>query len=118
MNLKKLLLISSLMLFPVPALAHDAADWILNGRYKDFTGSLCCGPHDCRKADRSEIIKHSNGIEIVGHGFLPYRVDPNKEDGHHDSIDSDWWFCIFTQDTEYAKKGQVRCVFHPLFAGS
>jgi hypothetical protein len=29
--------------------AHDAAEWIQRGGYKNAIGELCCGERDCRR---------------------------------------------------------------------
>src|SRR5688572_17986981 len=111
------LIIAISLFVTTPVLAHGDAQWISDGGFKDFLGNHCCGTNDCKKAEKHQVIKHPDGIEIVGHGILIY--DKSKpEDGHHESIDEDWWYCIFLYDGVIFKKNQVRCIFHPPMLGS
>lgn len=46
------------------ATAHDAADWIRSGDYKNAAGELCCGERDCGVKVGGSVQRVSGGYRV------------------------------------------------------
>lgn len=78
---------------------HGDAEWIMRDpRHKDISGVHCCGPSDCKKIDRSEVVATPEGYRV--HGALFGYDHPAL----YQSIDADYWLC---------EREVPKCLFTP-----
>jgi hypothetical protein len=89
-------------LLPLAALAHDDAEWINRGDYKNkITGEHCCGPKDCA------ILPSGQAFPAHLGWFLPATNETIGYSLIHRSKDGQFWRCS-------DKWGRTRCLFVPL----
>lgn len=82
-----------------PAVAHDAADWIRQGDYKNGVGELCCGERDCSVLDDSDIRITAAGYFIKSiNETVPFSEAAPSPNGRY-------WRCYWG--------GQRKCFFAP-----
>ncbi len=95
-----------------PAHAHDAAQWIQDGGYKNSAGELCCGKRDCDELEDSQVKITPLGYEVT------LRTAPSPIDGMrgyiHETVpfseatpspDGRYWRCQWG--------GSRKCFFAP-----
>lgn len=61
--MKFLILIFTLISFP--SYAHDDAEWVQRGGYKNEIGQLCCGKKDCFKLNDNDVVETPQGFHIL-----------------------------------------------------
>lgn len=95
-------LIVMLLLFlftALPVRAHDAADWINKGGYKNKMGELCCGKRDCVELGRSDVREVSAGYYVIRNGeTVPFSEATPSPTGTY-------WYCQWD--------GKRKCFFYP-----
>ena len=81
------------------AYAHDTAEWIQRGGYKNALGELCCGERDC-----AELA--DNDIRITNAGYFVKSI--NETIPFHEATPSPngrYWRCYWG--------GKRKCFFAP-----
>lgn len=89
-------------LSPAAGLAHGEADWIMEGRYTDKYGAICCNVGtDCLPVTYGEVIRIDGGWKHVPTGTVLMDGDA----GIHDSKDPRGrpFRCV--------RGGEMKCVF-------
>lgn len=95
-----------------PAHAHDAAEWIQRGNYKNAVGELCCGEQDCVELDDAAVKVTPSGYRVTlptaqrGAGYIEgvhYEIVPFSE--ATPSPDGKYWRCQWG--------GARKCFFAP-----
>jgi hypothetical protein len=66
--IRALLLAAAIVAMAGAGQAHDAAQWIQDGRYKNAVGDLCCGTRDCAPLAVGDV-------EIVPGGYRIKSLD-------------------------------------------
>jgi len=92
-------LIAALALVCAPAAAHDDAQWIADGNYKNAAGQLCCGPSDCRQVPAADVAPTVGGywIKSLGELVLYHQAQPSPNGAY--------WRCFWG--------GERKCFFAP-----
>lgn len=97
------LLLSLALLLPLSVLAHDDADWINRGNYKNQRNEHCCGQNDCGVVPHSDVS--DNGDHYI---YIPTQERIEKRYTHM-SKDGNYWRCHY-----YAQGIKMtRCFFYP-----
>ena len=93
-----------------PAWAHGAAQWIADGGFKAPSGSMCCGPTDCRRAAGAVTRRVADGylISVTIDGKAYQLFTPKA--AVFASIDDAVWYCALPPDY---LAGHARCLFLP-----
>ena len=69
---------------PVPALGHDAAEWIERGGYRNAAGESCCGERDCAPLADGDVEITSAGYRIRSLSELvPFHEAAPSPDGRY-----------------------------------
>lgn len=93
------LLAALLLLAPLAAHGHGAAQWIQDGNYKNAAGELCCGERDCSELADGDVVPTSGGYLIKSLGeTVPYQEAAPSPDGRY-------WRCAWG--------GHRKCFFAP-----
>lgn len=81
------------------AAAHDSADWIRQGEFKNRIGELCCGERDCERLSDGDVKPVDGGFLIRStNEFVPTSETlPVSPDGY--------WVCRWG--------GQRKCFIAP-----
>ena len=92
--------LSALTLFSLSyAYAHDTAEWIQRGGYKNAIGELCCGERDCTELSDTDIGVTAGGYHIKSISeTVPYSETLPSPNGRY-------WRCYWG--------GKRKCFFAP-----
>lgn len=60
----KIMILATLLCFIAPASAHDQAQWIQDGNYKNSAGELCCGLRDCAELPDGSVTVTTQGYHV------------------------------------------------------
>lgn len=101
------------LLFSCSSRAHDNAQWIQNGNYKNAVGELCCGKRDCGLYVGGTIEHEAGGYRVNatfqvgdGAGAVTYHVEEFvPESDATPSPTGDYWRCQWG--------GSRKCFFAP-----
>ena len=81
------------------AYAHDTAEWIQRGGYKNAVGELCCGERDCFELADADIKVTSGGYLVKSiNETVPYHEATPSPNGK-------FWRCYWG--------GKRKCFFAP-----
>lgn len=101
--------------FLLPAVAHNDAQWIQDGAYKNKIYELCCGIADCGQKISGAVIAMPDGFKVDAvFRITPRFGDPIDEEVHEfvptadatPSIDGIYWRCRWG--------GGRKCFFYPM----
>lgn len=93
--------VAGLCFISLAAAAHDAAQWIQDGRYHSAGGSLCCGEKDCAELADSDVTATEGGYFVKSlRELVPYSEAQPSPDGK-------FWRCA------WPKIEDRKCFFSP-----
>jgi len=99
MSGKPLLILASLLLGVVSAIAHGPAEWIQRGAYRNAVGELCCGERDCAELADGDVEITSAGYLVISlKEIIPFNEAQPSPDGRY-------WRCQWG--------GMRKCFFAP-----
>lgn len=89
-----LVIIWLVTLFWKPVFAHDAADWIQRGGYRNTAGELCCGKRDCDELEDGRVAITNRGYRVtltqespigiaVYYEYVPFNEAQPSPDGRY-----------------------------------
>lgn len=88
-----------LLLGVIRARAHDEAQWIQDGNYKNAAGELCCGKRDCFELADGDVKITAAGYYVVSmKETIPFHEATPSPDGRY-------WRCQWG--------GARKCFFAP-----
>lgn len=104
-----------LALLPSIVMAHNDAQWIQDGSYKNRIRELCCGISDCGQKISGTVIAMPDGFKVDAvFRITPLFGAPIDEEVHEfiptedatPSIDGIYWRCRWG--------GARKCFFYPM----
>lgn len=106
-------LLAGLIFIATPLSAHDDADWIRQGGYRNGANELCCGPRDCAAIPASAVKVTAAGYRVNVPGYAsPHGLGLigaiNETVPYSDALpspDGGYWRCAWG--------GKRRCFFAP-----